>query len=285
VAYHARTVSALQSQPRARPIVVIGMHRSGTSLVARILSAAGVQMGADRNVHDESDFFRELNKQIFRAAHADWDWPLATVPALEDKTLCDNLAAHLAERCASKDARAYLGRRFGKADLAAQTGRWGWKDPRNTCTLPLWLRIFPEAQVVNVYRDGVDVAASLVARERKRAGRLENAIRSSRCLDPDRAFDLWAEYVERSLDVTAELPPARVRDVRYERLVAKPYEAVRELLGFLDLGRDEGEVAALMRMIDPERAQAAHKDPEWETLRRAKASHPLMQRLDYGKGP
>ena len=70
-----------------------------------------------------------------------------------------------------------------------------------------------------------------------------------------------------------------------ERLVAKPYEAVRELLGFLDLRRDEGEVAALMRMIDPERAQAAHKDPEWETLRRAKASHPLMQRLDYGKGP
>jgi hypothetical protein len=285
VAYHARTVTAQQSQPRARPIVVIGMHRSGTSLVARILAAAGVQMGADRNVHDESDFFRELNKEIFRAAHADWDWPLATIPALQDKTLCDNLAAHLTECCASKDARAYLGRRFGKADLAAQTDRWGWKDPRNTCTLPLWLRIFPEAQVVNVYRDGVDVAASLVTRERKRAGRLGNAIRSSRCLDPDRAFGLWTEYVERSLDVTAELPPARVRDVRYERLIAKPYEAVRELLAFLELGRDEAEVAALMRMVDPERGQAAREDPEWETLRRAKASHPLMRRLDYGNGP
>ncbi len=285
MAYHACTVTAQQSQPRARPIVVIGMHRSGTSLVARILAAAGVQMGADRNLHDESDFFRELNKEIFRAAHADWDWPLATIPALEDKTLCDNLAAHLTERCASKNARAYLGRRFGKADLAAQTDRWGWKDPRNTCTLPLWLRVFPEARVVNVYRDGVDVAASLVTRERKRAGRLENAIRSSRCLDPDRAFGLWTEYVERSLDVTAELPPARVRDIRYERLMAKPYEAVRELLAFLELGRDEAEVAALMRMVDPERGQAARKDPEWETLRRAKTFHPLMRRLDYGDGP
>jgi hypothetical protein len=285
VVYHARTVSALQNEPRARPVVVIGMHRSGTSLVARILAAAGVQMGADRNVHDESDFFRELNKKIFRAAHADWDWPLATVPALEDEALCDNLAAHLAERCASRDARAYLGRRFGKADLTAQPGPWGWKDPRNTCTLPLWLRIFPDAQVVNVYRNGVDVAASLVARERKRAGRLENAIRSSRCLDPDRAFALWAEYVERSLDVTAELPPARVRDVRYERLVTKPYEAVRELLAFLEIGLDEAGVAALMRMIDPERAQAAHDDLQWQALRRAKASHTLMRRLDYGTGP
>jgi hypothetical protein len=273
VAYHARTVSALHSEPRARPIVVIGMHRSGTSLVARILAAAGVQMGADRNTHDESDFFRELNKKIFRAAHADWDWPLATVPALEDKALCDNLAAHLSERCASKDARAYLGRRFGKADLGAQPGRWGWKDPRNTCTLPLWLRVFPDAQVV---------AASLVARERKRVGRLENAIRSSRCLGPERAFELWAEYVERSLDVTAELPPARVRDVRYERLVAKPYDAVRELLGFLELGLDEAGVAALIGMIDPQRAQAARSDPEWQALRRAMGSHPLMRRLDYG---
>ena len=116
----------------------------------------------------------------------------------------------------------------------SRDGAWGWKDPRNTCTLPLWIRVFPNARVINVYRDGVDVAASLVVRERKRAGRLDNAVRSSRCLVPERAFEVWTEYMEMSLRATEELGADRVRDVRYERLVEKPELAIGELLAFID---------------------------------------------------
>ena len=25
---------------------------------------------------------------------------------------------------------------------------WGWKDPRNSITLPLWLRLYPEAKII-----------------------------------------------------------------------------------------------------------------------------------------
>ena len=39
------------------PVIVIGMHRSGTSLLARLLRAGGVFMGAWRNNHDEAQFF------------------------------------------------------------------------------------------------------------------------------------------------------------------------------------------------------------------------------------
>ena len=39
---------------------------------------------------------------------------------------------------------------------------WGWKDPRNVFTLPLWLRVFPEAKIIYIVRNGVDVAASLL---------------------------------------------------------------------------------------------------------------------------
>src|SRR5262249_51761949 len=42
---------------------------------------------------------------------------------------------------------------------------WGWKDPRNTYTLPIWLDVFPHAKVVHVYRHGVDVAHSLRVRQ------------------------------------------------------------------------------------------------------------------------
>lgn len=270
---------------RTYPLIVIGMHRSGTSLVASLLSQAGVHLGADSNAHEESGFFRELNKEVFRAAHADWDWPLGMGPALEDETLRRNLVAHLVEACTSKAARAFLGRRFGHADLRTQEGPWGWKDPRNTYTLPLWLEAFPDARVVNVYRDGVDVAASLVARERKRAGRLHNPIRSSRCLQPDLAFELWAEYVEASLRATENLDPAQVRDVRYERLVAEPETLVAELLRFVGLDPIDSRIAPLVEQIDAKRGFDARNDPEWVAIRHARSSHPLMQRLAYGDAP
>jgi hypothetical protein len=264
------------------PVIVMGMHRSGTSLITRVLRAGGVDMGADGNVHDESDFFRELNKEIFRAGHADWDWPLALVPALEDAALCTSLVERLREACSSKEARGFAGRRFGRVDLLSRGDPWGWKDPRNTCTLPLWLETFPHARVVNVYRDGVDVAASLVTRERKRAGRLANAIRSSRCLVPQRAFEVWTEYMEMNLRVTADLEPERVRDVRYERLIEKPESTIRELFHFIDREVDDAAVAALVAEIQGHDASPWRGDPEWVALRREVSDHQLMQRLEYG---
>jgi hypothetical protein len=47
---------------------------------------------------------------------------------------------------------------------------WGWKDPRNTLLLRPWLEVFPEAKVVHVVRNGVEVALSLARREAFRLG-------------------------------------------------------------------------------------------------------------------
>ena len=138
------------SASSAYPLIVIGMHRSGTSLLTALLHRAGVPMGNDRNVHDESAFFLELNKFLFRAAHADWDYPQPVLLLLEVPELRHALVEHLRSRCASRGTRAYLGwRRFLRGSrLEAQPGPWGWKDPRNTFTLPLWLEVFPNARVL-----------------------------------------------------------------------------------------------------------------------------------------
>ena len=37
-----------------RPLIILGMHRSGTSLTARLLGQAGMQMGVDLPMNDES---------------------------------------------------------------------------------------------------------------------------------------------------------------------------------------------------------------------------------------
>ena len=59
------------------PFVVIGMHRSGTSLVSRILDKSGILMGRDLQTDHESKFFIGLNKWIYENAGADWARPAA----------------------------------------------------------------------------------------------------------------------------------------------------------------------------------------------------------------
>jgi hypothetical protein len=106
------------------PLIVIGMHRSGTSLVTQILARAGVFLGSDRNSHDESYFFRGLNDLVFRAAHAEWDWPLALAPLYADETTCNALMAELEARVRSREARpsspaAWLARAHARGPLRA----------------------------------------------------------------------------------------------------------------------------------------------------------------------
>lgn len=39
------------------PVIIIGMHRSGTSMLTRVLQRAGLFMGEHREENDESLFF------------------------------------------------------------------------------------------------------------------------------------------------------------------------------------------------------------------------------------
>ena len=49
------------------------MHRSGTSLVSRILDQSGVMMGKDLQEDHESLFFIGLNEWIYENAGASWE--------------------------------------------------------------------------------------------------------------------------------------------------------------------------------------------------------------------
>lgn len=66
-----------------KQIVVLGMHRSGTSTVARILSEVGINMGErllgasssnPMGHFEDADFF-DLNNEIFSTLDADWMQP------------------------------------------------------------------------------------------------------------------------------------------------------------------------------------------------------------------
>ena len=182
---------AVRPAPGA-PIVVAGMHRSGTSLVASWIAAAGIGVGerllpADaanpRGYFEDLDVV-ELNGRTLRAAvpadepgHPDWGW---TESERWDPAA---LAAHLPA------ARALAARR------QARGIPWGFKDPRTAVLLDSWDEALTGsgtwlgARYFLVYRFPWEVADSMQ--------RLGAAV----FLDhPEYAYRIWAFYNRRLLD-------------------------------------------------------------------------------------
>ena len=58
-----------------QPIIVIGMHRSGSSLLVKVLQELGVFMGNDFEENNESMFFNKINDWRLLQAGASWDIP------------------------------------------------------------------------------------------------------------------------------------------------------------------------------------------------------------------
>ena len=277
------------------PLIVIGMHRSGTSLVARILEGMGAFMGRQVNQLHEAVFFLAVNRRLFALAHARWDYPGPVEVMLErletERWLREELVGWLARVVGSQEARAYwpqqlwgmLGR-AGVGELAeAMGGPWGWKDPRNTYTLGLWLKLWPEARVVHVYRNGVDVAQSLRRRERAYRAPLDQEVFSFRCLELEGGFGLWAEYGAKARAWVEALGRVRAFEVCYERLLTEPAGVLQELGAWAGLKPTEQKLRELAGQINPERAWAFRRQEQLVAFYEQVKDHRLMRELGYGE--
>lgn len=136
------------------PYIIIGMHRSGTSFLAKVLESAGIFMGVVKDHNYEAMHFLSLNQQMIWAAGGDWHRPVKPGP----------------EHWRSPAPRSLYYEHFkvqGRLAQAALLWRrpdWGWKDPRNSFTLDCWLEHFPQAKVIHLWRDVEAVVASLQKR-------------------------------------------------------------------------------------------------------------------------
>lgn len=139
-------------------IVVLGMHRSGTSAVARVLNLAGAYFGAEgvatpANAENSKGFWeredvRALNDAILHSVRCDWDavanFDVAAVPRSE---------------------RAALQRGAGEIVAKLDAHRpWFIKEPRLCLTLPLWRPLLEFPVCIHIYRNPLEVARSLRAR-------------------------------------------------------------------------------------------------------------------------
>jgi hypothetical protein len=194
-------------------VCVLGMHRSGTSLVARLLNLLGADLGPEEHMikptsanpagYWESRGIKEINDEILSRLGGSWLEPPDFAEGWERSPELADLR---------QQARELIRTDFAASELL------GFKDPRNCLTLPFWQSILGPMRYVICLRNPVDVAASLESREDDTAPFEEGVA-------------LWLTYVRAALSVTA----GHRREIMfYEDLMAEPEAAVATLARLID---------------------------------------------------
>jgi len=288
------------------------MHRSGTTLLTKLLQSFDVHFGLNQDVNSEATFFLKRNEAILKSLGFDW----SEIKNFKSSQAILNSSCNLGEKLLS-DIRSpaiieYLGieqyLRF--KSLQRITFQWGWKDPRNTILLPLWLNIFPNAKIINVIRNGVDVANSLVVRENKRSSKTKKTnswelttenifkkldyiwVRHKYNANPytmltvnlsiERAFQIWVDYLL-YFQYLKESYNFDVFTIRYEDLLSNPRKIINSTLKFagIDNSIEQIKIIEVERFINKGRGYAFVKNPELVKFYRKIQNHPLFKQYGY----
>lgn len=282
------------------PVIIIGMHRSGTSLLTRILQRFGFFMGVGASRNEEARFTNAVNEWLFREASATWDRPESIDWLLRDTDLRPELVDYMTAMVKGPASLRFLGlsRWVRYRNMHRLIEPWGFKDPRNTYTLPLWLEVFPDARVLHIVRHGVDVAASLrtrriqtmqgrVARYRRfRTWHSLNPLAPKRrgfgpqvrCGRLEEGLILWQAYVERARRHLADVGE-RGMEVAYEELLANPAFELGRTLSFCGMEQSPECVNKAAAGLNQGRAFAYRADPELRDLAHSMAG--ALERIGY----
>ena len=153
---------------KVSPIIITGIHRSGTSLLTRIMENNAVFFGKTQDINNESIFFQNINKWIMSTNSSTWDNPKSFINTIDEESF-DMLLDKIKILLNSRSNFRYFGNKylFNKKSFFNLNYSWGWKDPRNIFTLPFWMTLFPLSKVIIVKRHPYDVSLSLINRNIK----------------------------------------------------------------------------------------------------------------------
>jgi hypothetical protein len=282
------------------PVIILGMHRSGTTMLARALERLGLYIGG-RGVDEDGEavFFRKINDWMLSCANASWDAPRNFQSI--DESCKDHLLRVARGHLRGLRRIKYLGlkRSLVTKDIGDLRIPWGWKDPRNTITMDIWNDIFPQARLVHIHRNPVDVAESMRVGQ-ERSARPENRkwtwpIKelllkrvdyqvSVRTRDLRQGVELWEEYVGKALELDKSAP-GRIMHVKYETLLDEPERTLGAVLEFIGLEAGGEGMRAVVRGVDPTRKNAFLEREDLRRLFQEVRQRPLARALGYGDLP
>lgn len=234
----------LSQQSRRTCIMILGMHRSGTSALARVISLLGADLpqslmggksshqASNPAGHWESEPLAKFNDELLRSAGLSWRSIEPVDPDWYRSTRFGEFRAA---------ARELVEQEFGASNLFV------YKDPRTCLLVPFWLEVMQDlgvdVRVICTYRDVEEVARSLHARNE---------------ISPHVARLLWLRSV---IEAEAETRDVRRVHVSYDQLLAdwtkaatrigeglgvhwprQSHRTRREIAEFLDAGLRHHEV-------------------------------------------
>jgi hypothetical protein len=261
-----------------QPVIILGMHRSGTSMIAKMLDELGLFMGAEKDRYNEAFFFIGLNNWLMKQNSCSWDSPKSFESYLEDDIVREVTIGYLKNILTSKEVVSYLGKKYLKNFKTPfnLNFQWGWKDPRSTYTFPVWKELFPNAKIIHIFRNGVDVANSLKVRHDNSLERvkkkwdqgkylpqkglfkefkLKDVVESIRCSSLEGCFSLWEEYITEARKQTRS-SGIHALEICYEEFLSHPTDNLKKILDFCELRTDQKTIKIITSNINESRANA-----------------------------
>jgi len=272
-----------------QPVIICGMHRSGTSLVSNIIESQGVFMGYKKQNENESVFFLDINETIFRLINASWDTPDNFL--FTNDFFNTNVQKIIDRKLRSNSTINYFGiyQFIKNHDFQKISYPWGWKDPRNTFTLEYWRQIFPGVKIVHVYRNPIDVASSLQRRQERFTERFitnkrfaEFAVKNNfmgtsyKCLHLEEGFKLWEKYIRKAFNSGTD-----IFHLKYEDLLESPEKKLYDLFLFLELPHEPKTIEPLLTKIDSSRRYAFLSDETLVSFYHSVRNNEWLTRLGY----
>lgn len=161
----------------ATTLMVVGMHRSGTSFLTGSLQQAGLELGKHStwNPHNlkgnrENLDIVAFHDRVLAARGFAWDNPPDSPVRWTDSEYAE--------------ARELI-------DGYRDVPRWGFKDPRAVLLIEGWQELLPSLGYIGIFRHPVSVARSLDAR----GG-----------MPREQAFAIWSAYNRRLLTLHSQVP-------------------------------------------------------------------------------
>jgi hypothetical protein len=276
----------IKRQEIREPLFIVGLPRSGTSVLHRLLGADPehraplmweVRSPSPPTRDDEKrriqraaqscNFFNWL-VPTFRYAHAvGAEVPQECVSLMTPTFLSDQFDTmyYVPSYRAwffQQDLRpAYdYHRRFLQHLQFRRTARrWILKAPTHMSALPPLLSVYPDALFVQAHRTPVDAMASVSSLVTILRSAFSDAVAPSVvCRE---AIDYWSDAMEKFLPERDRLPDNRICDIQYEEIRREPIQAVRRIYEFFgwSLSREAEQNMRVLIANQAKRESANHR--------------------------
>ena len=218
------------------PILIIGMHRSGTSMITNLLGDSGLFLGdASKLIGVNPDYLSDNPKGY---------WEFKPAIELSEKVLTklggtwnrppEDIGSFVFEKEKFEEEITYAREIF--SSFGDAQAPWGWKDPRNSLLIDFWKLVFPELKLLVCLRNPIEVAFSLSKR----------AIAHINFTEGLRLWELYNKVIMQKI----EQYPSLV--THYESYFYAPYEESARVGKFIGLDkRPEFQKQDIQNIIDP----------------------------------